>query len=160
MVRRPTRYLAVAAAALALGLPPLASAAPAPAPGPLRETATKPVVSLTRYLADVEKATNALQRFGRSLGSISSITQFQSRLPYLRRQLRIFDTAIKRLATYRLANARANGQRGRLARLGPGLTRILGQFLDAVRDRDGARVTRLQGQVIAALNQFARAAQV
>lgn len=115
------------------------------------------VVSPSRYTQDTTLAFRALTLFSNTLRRIDSPSEFRSNLRLLRAELRIFDGAIRRLRSYQLESATLDGQRARLARLGPPLARAMSDFLDAIRDGDTSSARRLANEIQRRLNDFRRA---
>jgi hypothetical protein len=158
---RPRAALVAAAVSLIAAAPMVGgTAAASPAASQAAIEAAKPVVTPQRYLKDVKLSTNALKAFGGTLQSLTSLSDFKTKLPLLRLELRVFDGAIRQLRGYRLVSGTLNGQRARLATAGPPLARDASDFLDAVRDLDRTRVQELQSVVQSGLQRFLRAAQV
>jgi hypothetical protein len=152
---RPRWILAVALVGVVAAVPLTAGAAAAP----VRHESAQ-VATVQRYVADATAATSALSDFGNELRRLDSLSEFKSKLALLRRELRSFDSSIRRLRGYRLANRVIEGQRSRLARTGPPLAVTLNRFLNAVRDNDASEVRDLLPEVNADLQRFAKAAQV
>jgi hypothetical protein len=155
----PSRSRSFVAVALvgAVAAVPLAAGAAAAAPARFANAET---ASVQRYVSDAKAATGALGDFGQDLQNLDSLSEFQGKLRTLRRELRTFDTSIRRMRAYRLSNRVIDGQRARLARTGPPLASTLSDFLDAVRDNDATEVRALLGEVNTGLKKFVQAAQV
>ncbi len=132
------------------------AAPPAPPPGRTLRPGVR-VVSPSRYTQDTTLAFRALTLFSNTLRRIDSPSEFRSNLRLLRAELRIFDAAIRRLRSYQLESATLDGQRARLARLGPPLARAMSDFLDAIRDGDVSSARRLANEIQRRLNDFRRA---
>jgi hypothetical protein len=156
MPSRSRSFLALSLVGAVAALPLAAGAASA---APDRAT-TVQTTTVNRYVSDAKAATGALTDFGQDLQNLDSLSEFQGKLKVLRTELRTFDTSIRRLRGYRLANPVINGQRARLARTGPPLAATLSDFLDAVHDNNASEVRGLLPKVTTGLHKFAQAAQI
>lgn len=110
------------------------------------------------YVGDVGKAAQALVSFGTILQNVSSPEELQSQAGRAEAELAKFDAAIAQMNTYTLENAQLEQQRAGLVDTADEVSSSLGEFTEAAREGDTARIQELVPEVTQALTSFQNAA--
>ncbi len=110
------------------------------------------------YVGDVGEAAQALVSFGTILQNVSSSEELQSQAGQAEAELDKFDAAIAEMSTYTLDNAQLEQQRAALVDTADEVSSSLGEFVDAAREGDTARIQELVPEVTQALTSFQNAA--
>ncbi len=112
-----------------------AGGATATAPEPTTDT-TGARGETAQYREDVGVAVASLRSFSSLLQGTTSLEDLQARVPEARAELDRFDAAIASISDQQFDNATLEGQRGRVAKLGPQASEVLDGFLDAAESGD------------------------
>lgn len=110
------------------------------------------------YVGDVGEAAQALVSFGTILQNVSSAEELQAQAGQAEAELDKFDAAIAEMSGYTLENAQLEQQRAGLVDTADEVSSSLGEFVDAAREGDTARIQELVPEVTGALTSFQNAA--
>ncbi len=110
------------------------------------------------YVGDVGEAAQALVSFGTILQNVSSPEELQAQAGQAEAELDKFDAAIAEMSAYTLENAQLEQQRAGLVDTADEVSSSLGEFVDAAREGDTARIQELVPEVTEALTSFQNAA--
>jgi hypothetical protein len=158
-----TRHVRRAALLVVLGLGiglAAGSAGASAASGP-HAVGVSAALTPTAYVAVMQREIlGPFTAFGNALGRISSAQQAIAQAPALRQRLRRLSVGLNRVAAQRAAHPTLEKQRKRIVAAGRAALPALKRFVAAVARADRRALQAALPAVQAAMNRFARSAQV